>query len=167
MLTLSQRSTPLPVELVEWPEQAGLRKALAHAGVPRVLLVDIASPLPPGLGVDEDWVWSNATDEHIAERARAVLRKLRRPALIERRTDGTWSHAGHVFRLPRLQARLLAELAEHRGTAVPRERLVEVAWPGRRASRRPLEVAIGRLRDGLVGTGLYVRPTRGVGYQLD
>jgi DNA-binding response OmpR family regulator len=153
------------VELVAWPERSGLRRALAHAGVPRVLLVDNGTLPPPSLGVDEEWVWSDAPDHEVDERARSVLARLQSTGEIEDRGDDTFCHAGRPFRLPRLQARLFAELAAHRGTPVARERLIEVGWPERNVSHA-LEVEIGRLRDRLVGTGLFIRSLRHGGYEL-
>ena len=150
---------------MEWPTQADLRKALAHSGVPRVLLVTVGTP-PPVLGVDEGWMWSDATDNDIDECADAVLARMRSAETVERGSDGTWSHAGCVFRLPLQQARLMEELAAHRGTPVPRRRLIEVAWPGQIVRRCAIDVAIGRLRDRLVGTGLCIRSARGIGYEL-
>ena len=110
MHTLARRSTTLPVELVEWTDQSGLRRALANAGVPRVLLVDPGTEPPTLIGVDEGWVRVDATDDEIAECARAVLARLAARERIERVGDRAWSYLGRTFRLTRLQSRLFAEL---------------------------------------------------------
>ena len=164
MLSLA-RTTSLPVELVELTERSGLRKALANAGVPRILLVDPGEP-PPTLGVDEGWVSKDATDAEVEQCARDVLDRLAASARVEVVDERVWSYAGRPFRLTRLQARLFAELAAHRGTTVTHERLMSVGWPGEAVNHAAFDSAMQRLRDQLVGTGLHVRSSRGTGFAL-
>ena len=132
----------LPVELVEWTEQPGLRRALANAGVPRVLLVHPEAEPPPTLGVDEGWVWMDATDAEVEQCARDVLDRLAASERVELVDERVWSYSGRTFRLTRLQARLFAELAAHRGTTVTHERLMAVGWPG-----EPVNHGVARQRD--------------------
>ena len=167
MLELAHRSTSLPVELVEWPNQIGLREALAKAGVARVLLVEAGCEPPETLGVDEGWVWSNATDDEIDDCGRAVLDRLAATGRIERVDARTWSCSGLTFRLTPLRARLFAELAANRGSTVANEYLLTVGWPGRAVNPGSLESAVRRLRSQLIGTGLCVRSKRGVGFVLE
>ncbi len=166
MLTLATRSTSLPVELVEWSTQAGLRKALANAGIPRVLLVEPGAELPTPLGVDEGWVRMDATDDEVDQCARTVLERLGRNAPIESIGECVWSHLGRAFRLTRLQAPIFGELVARRGETVTHERLTAIGWPGEPVNLVALDSAIQRMRDQLVGTGLFVRTIRCVGYAL-
>jgi hypothetical protein len=166
VLTLALRSTSLPVELVEWPTQAGLRKALANAGIPRVLLVQPADDPPTPLGVDEDWVTADAGDDEIDRCARALLERLSTRDAIESMGDGVWSHLGRSFRLTPIQGLVFAELVAQRGTTVTHERLTAVGWPGKPVNLVALDTAMQRIREQLVGTGLFVRTVRCVGYAL-
>jgi hypothetical protein len=166
VLTLALRSTSLPVELVEWPTQACLRKALANAGIPRVLLVQAGDEPPAPLGVDEGWVRMDATDDEIDQCARAVLERLATSDLINSMGDGVWSHLGCTFRLTPLQGHVFAELVAQRGTTVTHERLTAVGWPGKPVNLVALDSAIQRIREQLVGTGLHIRTVRCVGYAL-
>lgn len=166
MLTLARRTTRLPVELVEWTEQPGLRRALANAGVPRVLLVDPGTAPPSALGVDEGWVRSDATDAEIDACARAVLARLVANDRIELVGDRVWSYLGRTVRLTQLQSRLFAELAASRGVTVSHQRLMVVGWQGKSVNHMSLDSAMQRLRDQLIGTGLCVRSRRGIGFVL-
>jgi hypothetical protein len=166
VLTLAMRSTSLPVELVEWSTQAGLRKALANAGIPRVLLVEPGVDPPTPLGVDEGWVRKDATDDEVDECARTVLERLATTEPIESVGSCAWSHLGRSFRLTRLQATVFGELVAQRGTTVTHERLTAVGWPGEPVNLVALDSVIQRIRDRLVGTGLCVRTVRCVGYAL-
>ncbi len=166
MFTLVARSTSLPVELVEWSTQAGLRKALANAGIPRVLLVQPGIEPPSPLGVDEGWVRTDATDDEIDQCARDVLERLVTSAPIESLGACVWSHLGRPIRLTPLQASVFGELVARRGTTVTHERLTDVGWPGEPVNLVALDTAIQRIRDQLVGTGLHIRTIRCVGYAL-
>jgi Transcriptional regulatory protein, C terminal len=163
---LTDRATEWPLELVGWPHQAALRKALANAGVPRVLLVDSDATPPDSVGIDEGWVWASASDRQIDECARRVLEQLRDHLAIVRIDTQTWSVSDRRLRLTPLRARLFAELVEHRGDTVPYDRLIEIGWPGPSITRGALQIAVKRLREQLVGTGLCIRSTRGIGFLL-
>lgn len=156
----------MPVELIEGADQAGLRRALANAGVPRILLIAPGSAPPAGLGVDEGWVPTDATDDEVEQCARNVLVRLAASNCVESVDERVWSYAGRSFRLTRLQARLFAELANHRSTIVTHERLMAVGWAGQPVNQMSLDSAMQRLRDQLVGTGLYVRSRRAIGFVL-
>jgi DNA-binding response OmpR family regulator len=164
--TLAHRSTLLPVELIEWDGPPGLRRALANAGVPRILLVERGTTPPISVGVDEAWLWSDVTDSELEHCAHAVLDRLRTGEQVERVDSRTWSYAGRAFRLSRLQARLFAELASSRGTTVARDRLLAAGWERSVPNQATLSSAIQRLRTQLVGTGLQVRSTRQIGFVL-
>jgi hypothetical protein len=166
VFTLTVRSTSLPVELVDWPTQAGLRKALANAGIPRVLLVQPRAEPPTPLGVDEGWVRMDATDDEVDQCARTVLGRLVTTEPIESIGECLWSHRGRAIQLTRLRAPVFGELVAQRGTTVTHERLAAVGWPGEPVNLAALDTAIQRIRDELVGTGLHIRTTRCVGYAL-
>lgn len=166
VFTLTPRSTSLPVELVEWPTQNGLRKALANAGISRVLLVQPGEEPPTPLGVDEGWVRMDATDDEVDQCARTVLERLVTSEPIESMGECVWSHRGRTIRLTRLRAPVFGELVARRGTTVTHERLAAVGWPGEPLNLLALDTAIQRIRDELVGTGLHIRTIRCVGYAL-
>ncbi len=166
MFTLVARSTSLPVELVEWSTQAGLRKALANAGIPRVLLVPPGTEPPTPIGVDEGWVRTDATDDEIDQCARNVLERLVATEPIESMGECVWLHRGRAIRLTPLRAPVFGELVARRGTTVTHEQLTAVGWPGEPVNLVALDTAIQRIRDQLVGTGLHIRTIRCVGYAL-
>lgn len=167
VLDLASRTTSLPVELVEWPRQRGLRVALAKAGVARVLLVERGCEPPLSLAIDEAWVWSDATEDEIDACGRKVLDRLAVTTPIERLDEQTWSCQGLSFHLTPTGSRLFAELVARRGEAVANDRLIEVGWRGGRVTPWSVESAVRRLRTQLIGTGLCVRSKRGVGFVLE
>jgi len=167
VLDLANRTTSLPVELVEWPDQRGLRVALAKAGVARVLLVERGCEPPLTLAIDESWVWSDATEDEIDDCGRDMLDRLSASTPIERLDEQTWACLGLRFHLTPIGSRLFAELVASRGMAVANERLVEVGWRGGRVTPWSVESAVRRLRTQLIGTGLCVRSKRGVGFVLE
>ena len=68
-----------------------------------MLAADPGTEPPTMVGVDEGWVRVDATDDEIAECARAVLARLAAHERIERVGDRVWSYLGRTFRLTRLQ----------------------------------------------------------------
>ena len=79
--------------------------------------------------------------------------------------------SGDEVRLTRTEFDLLAELAAHRGEALPHEALLEKVWgPEYRSENHYLKVYIGRLRDKLEDDASQPRlivNVRGVGYRLN
>ena len=79
--------------------------------------------------------------------------------------------SGEEVRLTRTEFDLLAELAAHRGEALPHEALLEKVWgPEYRGENHYLKVYIGRLRDKLEDDAAQPRlivNVRGVGYRLN
>jgi DNA-binding response OmpR family regulator len=79
--------------------------------------------------------------------------------------------SGEEVRLTRTEFDLLAELAAHRGEALPHEALLEKVWgPEYRSENHYLKVYIGRLRDKLEDDASQPRlivNVRGVGYRLN
>jgi two-component system, OmpR family, KDP operon response regulator KdpE len=79
--------------------------------------------------------------------------------------------SGEEVRLTRTEFDLLAELAAHRGEALPHESLLEKVWgPEYRGENHYLKVYIGRLRDKLEDDAAQPRlivNVRGVGYRLN
>jgi two-component system KDP operon response regulator KdpE len=79
--------------------------------------------------------------------------------------------SGAEVRLTRTEFDLLAELAAHRGEALPHEALLEKVWgPEYRSENHYLKVYIGRLRDKLEDDAAQPRlivNVRGVGYRLN
>ena len=166
VLTRARRTTSFPIELVEWTQPSWLRRALANAGVPRILLVAPGDSPPSNLGVDEAWLPMEATDAEVEQCARKLLERLAADNRVELIGERVWTYAGRTFRLTPLQARLFAELSAHRGIIVTHERLMAVGWKGEPVNHMSLDSAMRRLRDHLVGTGLCVRSRRTVGFVL-
>jgi DNA-binding response OmpR family regulator len=78
---------------------------------------------------------------------------------------------GEEVRLTRTEFDLLAELATHRGEALPHEALLEKVWgPEYKGENHYLKVYIGRLRDKLEDDAAQPRlivNVRGIGYRLN
>jgi two-component system KDP operon response regulator KdpE len=78
---------------------------------------------------------------------------------------------GDEVRLTRTEFDLLAELATHRGEALPHEALLEKVWgPEYKGENHYLKVYIGRLRDKLEDDAAQPRlivNVRGIGYRLN
>jgi Transcriptional regulatory protein, C terminal len=161
----------LPVEVVDWPVEAGRREAFARAGVPRLLLVAPGAPPPDMIGVDEDWIRLPATDDDVLARANHVMRLGER-----RRTDLPYvddhrvlHRAGVSVPLTTRDARMLEVLLRNVGSVVSYEELTRVVWSNDAPTREAVEAATYRLRRRISGLSMSVKAvrTRGVVLHLD
>ena len=166
VIALAVKTLSCAVEVVEWPSQQALRRVLANAGVPRLLIVDRDTSAPDWIGIDETWVWSDASDEQLDQASRDLLARLGQDSTIERVGTYSWTSAGRVFCLTPLLARLFAELVAERGVTVTHERLMAAGWGQAAVAEHTLTDAVQRLRNQLVGTGLLIRTRRAVGFVL-
>lgn len=75
---------------------------------------------------------------------------------------------GHELELAPREYELLRVLAENRGKALSRDRILDAAWGPRFVGEpKTVDVHIAWLRHKLEGSGLRVTTMRGVGYRLD
>ncbi|MEO1573303.1 MAG: response regulator transcription factor, partial [Bacteroidota bacterium] len=69
--------------------------------------------------------------------------------------------------VPRRELTVLAGLAETRGAAVSKERLLDLVYgTGSATDEKVIEVYVSRLRKRLAGHGVTIRVMRGIGYAL-
>jgi hypothetical protein len=158
----------LPVEVVDWPVEAGRREAFARAGVPRLLLVAPGAPPPDMIGVDEDWIRMPATDDDVLARAIQVMRLGER-----RRTDLPYvddhrvlHRAGVSVPLTTRDAKMLELLLRHVGSVVSYEELARVVWSNDAPTREAVEAATYRLRRRISGLSMSIKAVRGRGVAL-
>ena len=158
----------LPVEVVDWPVEAGRREAFARAGVPRLLLVAPGAPPPDVIGVDEDWIRLPATDDDVLARAIHVMRLGER-----RRTDLPYVDDHRVLHRAGVgtahhtrRARMLELLLRHVGSVVSYEELTRVVWSNDAPTREAVEAATYRLRRRISGLSMSIKAVRGRGVAL-
>jgi two-component system, OmpR family, alkaline phosphatase synthesis response regulator PhoP len=160
------------------PDASGLAlvPAIRARGIP-VLILSARDSLKDKVGgLDagaEDYVTKPFEPLELIARVRAVLRRCARDerllsvAGIEIDVEArTASVGGRRVELTRREFDLLLSLAEHRGIALSRDRLLELAW-GYEASieTRTVDVHVQRLREKL-GTQA-IRTVPGIGYRLE
>jgi Transcriptional regulatory protein, C terminal len=158
----------LPVEVVDWPVDAGRREAFARAGVPRLLLVAPGAPPPDVIGVDEDWIRLPATDDDVLARAIHVMRLGER-----RRTDLPYvddhrvlHRAGVSVPLTTRDARMLELLLRNVGSVVAYDELIRVVWSNDVPTREAVEAATYRLRRRISGLSMSIKAVRARGVVL-
>ena len=158
----------LPVEVVEWPLEAGRREAFARAGVPRLLLVAPGAPPPEMIGVDEDWIRLPATDDDVLARAIHVMRlgEHRRTDLPYVDDHRVLHRAGVSVPLTTRDARMLELLLRHVGSVVSYEELSRVVWSNDAPTREAVEAATYRLRRRISGLSMSIKAVRGRGVAL-
>lgn len=158
----------MDVVTLQWPLEEERRRALADAGVPRLLIVDDRQPPPVVRSMLEDWVRANAPEIDRSARADALRRRCRteRPdPVID--SDGLLRvEGGSWVALPPVEASLAGTLLAAFGAVVAREDLAASAWPDG-VARNVLDVRILRLRRRLDDLGLAIRTVRSRGYLME
>ena len=157
------------VELVEWPRQEHLRRSLARAGIPRILILEPGATQPDDLAFDEAWVHTPAT----APTVRRVLRVLHR-SIEQRRSEEAWIDASRTLHrgeeatvLTPAEAVVATELLAHEGAVVPRSRLTALLWPDQRPpSKGAVDAVIFRLRRRCRELGIAIHAARGTGFVM-
>lgn len=157
----------MEIARVAWPAEATLRKDLAQANRPRILLVQPNEPAPDVTDIIEDWVRLPASDDDIAAREHklnAIANRAAQPYL----DDHGLLWVGTQWQsVPPVEAAITALLLKNLGGVVSREDLADAAWPGEEAARNALDVRILRLRRRIAPLGLTVRTVRSQGYLLE
>ncbi len=162
----SSSAAPLGVVLVNWPEHADRVRALAQAGLPRLLLVAPDADPPASVDASEDWVRLPADERDIAAR---VLR-LTTLADAEGGTadvvvptiDGSdrLFYRGAWVALSPIEARMASALVEHFTSVVPEQELGRRGWPEGTWPPGALRVHLTRLRQRLAPLGLEIARVR-------
>jgi DNA-binding response OmpR family regulator len=162
--------SPVPgVELVPWPSGEQLRRSLARAGVPRLLLLADGEAPPDTVAFDEDWIREPCGSDDLRARATRVLDAVRAQseaaAWID---DHRVLHHGHrTAVLTASEAVVAATLLASKGEVVTRGQLEGRLWPGSRPpSARAVDAIVYRLRRRCDDLGLLIRSARGRGFVL-
>lgn len=155
------------VEIVRWPEEAERLARLREAGRPRLLVVDETSGPPVAVDCLEDWVVAGASDREIDTRRRALMQRARLHAVSPHIDgDGLLHFRDRWVSLSPVEQSLASALLERFGAVVPRDALVDRAWPSGTPTRNALDVHVLRLRRRIAGLGLEIRTVRSRGYLL-
>jgi hypothetical protein len=157
------------VEMVRWPHDDERRRDLALRGLPRLLLVDAASPAPRCEDALEDWVRLPVDDDDLAARVATLHRRAgsvpgAKPVIDN---DGVVRLANRWVALPPVEARIMAALVDRCGAVVQREQLAAAGWPAGAPGRNALDVHVLRLRRRVAPVGLAIRTIRSRGYLLE
>lgn len=159
----------MDVSVLRWPADAERRRVLAHAGQPRLLLVDPDATPPVSEDCLEDWVRAPARDEEVQSRIDGLRRRCQhhRSSLPVLDPDGVLRFAGRWVSLPPVEARLMSALVERFGTVVGRDQLARAGWPDGAPGRNALDVHVLRLRRRIEPLGLVIKTVRSRGYLLE
>ncbi len=155
---------------MRWPDEAGRREDLRHAGSPRLLLLE-DGVAPPALAADdhEDWIRVPASEVDLRARVDGLRRRLTAravpvPVLDD---DGVLRLADRWVSLPPVEARLTGALLDRFGAVVLRDALARAGWPAGAPGRNALDVHMLRLRRRLSPLALAIRTVRSRGYLLE
>jgi DNA-binding response OmpR family regulator len=167
----------MPVPRVGWETCRRLR---ADSDVPIIMLAargdDVDRVVGLELGAD-DYITKPFNPRELVARVRAVLRRANRNqtsrgvlAVADVRVDPERYEVtvgGQPLVLPPKELKLLAVFARNPGVVIPRERLLQLAWPGGRPyTSRSLDVHISWLRQKLRASGVRIVRVWGIGYRL-
>lgn len=180
---LRQETSDVVVLDINLPGKSGLDilRDLRERGDPRpvILLTARAATEDRVAGLDagaDDYLVKPFAMDELSARIRALAR---RKAVAPRRavTLGTLTLGLEPLELtaptgpldvPRRELTVLAALAEARGSAVSKERLLDQVYgTGSETDEKVIEVYVSRLRKRLSGHGVTIRVRRGIGYALE
>jgi DNA-binding response OmpR family regulator len=157
------------IEVVAWPRDERRRRALARAGVPRMLVLGPDDEPPGDLGLDEDWIRTPVSDSDLrlrAERLRRSVAPLQgsRPFIDQQRI----LHRGPAaVALTRTEAVIMDLLLQRHDSVVTIDEIEHAAWRQGAPSRDAVHAAMARLRRRLQAAMLVVRSVRGAGFVLE
>lgn len=153
------------VALVRWPAEESVRRFLAAASRPRLLLVDRGAPVPVADDGLEDWVFSSADAEEVRLRCEALAQRAAagRPGRPQLDDGGLLWHEGRWVSLSPSEERLARALLERYERCVSREVLVAA---GGCIGHCSLNSSIKRLRARVAVVGLAISTVHGKGYAL-
>jgi two-component system, OmpR family, response regulator len=160
------------VALIMWPHDQALRRRLAAARRPRLVLVDADRPPPPADDELEDWIRYPPDPDELAVRTATLLDRARdvtpRPTSLELDGDGILHADGRWVALPELEARVFAKLLERPGHVVSRRVLTAAGWPAEPpADTRALDGVVRRLRRRAAPIGVRIHTLPRLGFLLD
>lgn len=166
---LEQLAERTGVELLAWPADESRRRALARAGVPRLLLVDADADAPEGVGLDEDWLRLPLDPRDLHARLQRLARVVE-----QLQHDHPVLDPSHIVHfggtsvvLSAAQASVTELLLGQPGRVVPRNELESALWPDGAPGPKALDGVVFRLRRRLAGLGLVVRSAHGRGFSID
>ena len=163
------------VVVLAWPEQAAEAERLRGMGVPRLLLVSADGDPPRGIDHLADWVRVPATEQEVAARVVALMRRAADPSLAEGEKPTVDQHGRIVYRecwsaLSPTETRLAKLLSDRFLEVVTEAELRECAWPSDTTIDIPkpnaLRVHLHRMRQRVGVLGLEVVSVRGEGVVL-
>src|SRR5262245_56053204 len=159
----------MDVVLVRWPEDEPSRARLRDSGVPRLLLVALATSPPAIVDELEDWIRVPADEVDLHARVEALDRRARaRTAVLpDLDENGVLRMGAGWVPLPPVEARLTGALLDRYGARVSRDALGRAGWPAGPPGRNALDVHVLRLRRRLAPLGLAIRTVRSRGYLLE
>jgi DNA-binding response OmpR family regulator len=159
----------MEVSVLRWPADAERRRVLAHAGQPRLLLVDPDARPPVSEDCLEDWIRVPAREEDVQTRIDGLRHRYRQhqSSLPLLDPDGVLRFADRWVSLPPVEARLMSALVERFGTVVGRDQLARAGWPDGAPGRNALDVHVLRLRRRIEPLGLVIKTVRSRGYLLE
>jgi DNA-binding response OmpR family regulator len=160
------------VALINWPQDEALRRRLAAARLPRLLLIDGDQAAPLNTDELEDWIRFPLDPDELAIRTVTLLERSRdvRPRAMDLLLDddGVLRADDRWVALAPLEANVLALLLERPGQVVHRPDLVEVVWPTTQpADERALDGVVKRLRRRVAPLGVRIHTVTGQGFLLD
>jgi len=160
-------TSPVPVELVHWPEELARNDALARARQLRLLLVAPLTAPPTEWDPLMDWIRLPADDIDIWRRLVGLQHRVRQlppPTLDE---FGLLRRGRCVGEPGPDRGADLAVLLEKPDCVFSRERLERSAWPDRLTHTHALTAYIKRLRRRIEPLGLAIRTVRQRGYFVE
>jgi DNA-binding response OmpR family regulator len=166
-----------PVPTVGWETCRHLRE---DSDVPIIMLAAGGDEVDRVVGLElgaDDYITKPFNSRELVARVRAVLRRSNRNhaardvlTVADVRVDPDRYEVtigGQPVALPPKELKLLAVLARNPGMVVPRERLLQLAWPGGRSyTSRALDVHISWLRQRLRQSRVRIVRVWGIGYRL-
>lgn len=167
----------LPGPTVAWETCRRLRE---DSNVPIIILGAGGDAVDKVVGLElgaDDYLTTPFNPRELVARVRAVLRRANRNgisrsvlAVADVRVDPDRYEVtigGLPVALPPKELMLLAILARNPGVVVPRERLLQLVWPGGRShTSRALDVHISWLRQKLGESSVRIVRVWGIGYRL-
>jgi DNA-binding response OmpR family regulator len=159
-----------------------LRNRAATAKIPVIMLTARTGETDRVTGLElgaEDYVTKPFSLRELVARVRAVLRRNRAPAEMERAVVYSGRHLrvdfdavsinvdGKPVRLTRREFELLRFLVENPNRVLSRDRLLERVWGfDRQIETRSVDVHVGRLRGKLGAAGKQIETVIGLGYRF-
>jgi hypothetical protein len=166
---LMERLAHLGVELVEWPQQTGLRSALARAGVPRLLLIDSRDGPPIPLGLAEDWARLPVDEDELIAKAERLLERMAVYSTVVPTigADRVLRRAEASVALSPSEAKIVGRLLARSGHVVGRDELERLLWPdGKVPGHRSLDYVVQRLRRRISELDICINTSRGRGFVI-